>query len=266
MDKEIKSNREAKDSMFSLLFSKPENQVELCKALVPELGDVTAGDIQTVTLDHIMDVGVYNDLGLVVQDSLIALVEAQSTLPVNLAPRLFMYAGETYNRYIASRQLRIYGESKVMLPGCKGFVVYTGDRNCSRYLELRDSFIGGEGPSWRIPVINMKEAISAYRRSPNILWEYMLFCSIFDRVRKQGLSGDSLIKSVVRQCVSNNILKDILTTHYQEVLGVMSHEEKIRLIRLSVEGDARDKGRSEGRAEGQLDTAKMLLAMGGSSI
>ena len=42
----------------------------------------------------------YNDVGFLVGNRLIALVEAQSSRPENIVVRFLLYLGETYHRYI----------------------------------------------------------------------------------------------------------------------------------------------------------------------
>ena len=58
----------------------------------------------------------YNDLGFVVSNRLIVLVEEQSTWSVNIVVRFLMYLGETYRRYIEKNDLDLYTSKKLELP------------------------------------------------------------------------------------------------------------------------------------------------------
>lgn len=94
-------NPKAKDSVFCDLFSKPEYCLQLYQALHPEDKDVTEENIILVTLASMMMQYRYNDVGLLVRDRLLVLVEAQSTFTVNILIRFLLYLGDTYNRIIA---------------------------------------------------------------------------------------------------------------------------------------------------------------------
>ena len=88
--------RAVKDSVFTYLFSQPEYARELYLELHPEDTDVTTADFKLVTLENVLAIGQYNDLGLQVRDRLILLVEAQSTYSANIPLRMLMYLANTY--------------------------------------------------------------------------------------------------------------------------------------------------------------------------
>ena len=77
--------RTVKDSVFTYLFRQPEYTRQLYLALHPEDTDVTEEDIKLVTLENVLTVGQYNDLGMQVRDRLIVLAEAQSTFSANIS-------------------------------------------------------------------------------------------------------------------------------------------------------------------------------------
>ena len=71
--------RTVKDSVFTYLFSDPKYACELYQYLHPEDTSVTEQDCKLVTIQNILSNGQYNDLGLLIRDTLIILAEAQST-------------------------------------------------------------------------------------------------------------------------------------------------------------------------------------------
>ena len=71
--------RNVKDSVFTYLFSDPTYARELYLHLHPEDTGVTEEDCKLVTIQNILSYGQYNDLGLLIRDTLIILAEAQST-------------------------------------------------------------------------------------------------------------------------------------------------------------------------------------------
>ena len=82
--------RTVKDSVFTYLFRQPEYTRELYLTLHPEDTDVTETDIKLVTLENVLTVGQYSDLGILVRDKLIVLAEAQSTFSVQAGRRMCM--------------------------------------------------------------------------------------------------------------------------------------------------------------------------------
>jgi len=88
-------NRKAKDSLFTSLFNEPKYALQLYKILHPEETDITENDIQPATLNNTFTTGRYNDLGMLVRDRLIILVEAQSTWNPNMPLRFLLYIADT---------------------------------------------------------------------------------------------------------------------------------------------------------------------------
>lgn len=108
--------RDIKDSVFTFLFSDIEYTKQLYLSLHPEDTDIRDEDFRLVTLENILAIGQYNDLGFQVRDKLILLVEAQSTFSPNIPLRMLMYLAKTYNEYIEEHQLSLYREKKVSIP------------------------------------------------------------------------------------------------------------------------------------------------------
>ncbi|MCD8151352.1 MAG: hypothetical protein LUE92_17785 [Clostridiales bacterium] len=75
----VKANRTVKDSVFRDLFSEKKYLFQLYKALHPEDTESIADDLEYVTLEQVLVHDIYNDLGFLVGDRLLVLVEAQST-------------------------------------------------------------------------------------------------------------------------------------------------------------------------------------------
>lgn len=125
--------RDIKDSVFTFLFSDIEYTKQLYLSLHPEDTDIRDEDFRLVTLENILAIGQYNDLGFQVRDKLILLVEAQSTFSPNIPLRMLMYLAKTYNEYIEEHQLSLYREKKVSIPRPELYVIYTGEKEAPRY-------------------------------------------------------------------------------------------------------------------------------------
>ena len=97
----------SKDSIFCDLFSRPEYCLQLYKVLHPEDTDVREENIVLMTLSSLMMRYRYNDLGFLVRDRLLVLVECQSTFTENILVRFILYLADTYNRYISKMVTQI---------------------------------------------------------------------------------------------------------------------------------------------------------------
>ena len=120
-------NRGAKDSVFCDLFEKPEYLIQLYRVLHPEDKVTQEDDLTIVTLTSVFLKGIYNDLGFMLGNRLIVLVEAQSTFAYNIVVRLLMYLAETYRRYIDQNDLDEYSTTPMELPRPEFYMVFTGE-------------------------------------------------------------------------------------------------------------------------------------------
>ena len=71
-----KSRRNIKDSVFTDLFRDKKYTLQLYKTLHPEDKSVIAKDIKIVTLKVIVVNDIYNDLGMIIKDKIIFLLES----------------------------------------------------------------------------------------------------------------------------------------------------------------------------------------------
>ena len=126
---DVKVNRKSKDSVFTDLFDHPEYLIQLYRVLHPEDTESDESDLTVVTLDSLMLREQYNDLGFMVGNRLMVLVEAQSTWSVNIVVRFFLYLADTYRKYINRNPgLRLYSSKKLDLPRPELYLIYTGKR------------------------------------------------------------------------------------------------------------------------------------------
>ncbi len=86
----------------------------------------------------------YNDLGFFVRDTLLILLEAQSTWSVNIVIRVLLYLAQTYNNYFTKNDIDLYANSKVKLPKPELYVIFTGERKDKKAeLSLSQEFFNG---------------------------------------------------------------------------------------------------------------------------
>ena len=84
---EEQGKRTAKATVFEDIFSDSAYRLQLVQALHPEMKDLTLKDVILLTLSNVLLDKPYNDLGLLVGDRLLILVEAQATWSINVLIR-----------------------------------------------------------------------------------------------------------------------------------------------------------------------------------
>ena len=136
--------RTIKDSVFTNLFQDKKYLIQLYQALHPEDKAVTEDKLTDVTIENVLTDNIYNDLGFMVGNRLLILVEAQSTWTVNIIIRALMYLIQTYHNYFERTKQSLYRSKKVQLPIPELYVIYTGDRKTKpSEISLTKEFFGG---------------------------------------------------------------------------------------------------------------------------
>ncbi len=227
--------RSVKDSVFTYLFSDPQYARELYLYLHPEDTSVTEEDCKLVTIQNILSNGQYNDLGLLVRDTLIILAEAQSTFSPNVPVRVFLYMAQEYKDYIDEHKLNLYASKAVVLPKAELYMIYSGKKqDVPEVLRLSD-LCGGEG-SIEVTVKVLRGGDSS------IVGQYVEFCRIADGQRALYGLTKKAIQETIRICLERGILVPFLTARQKEVVDIMemlfSQEQVWELDRR----DARQEG------------------------
>jgi len=253
-----------KDSVFTYIFRQPQYARELYLALHPEDTDVTEADCKLVTLENVLTVGMYNDVGLQVRDKMILLVEAQSTFSVNVVLRILLYLAATYKEYVEEQKLNLYGTAAVRIPRPELYVVYTGDQTDVPETLLLSDLYGGEGDA------EVRVKVLRGTGNGDIVDQYVRFCKIADEERKRYGRTGKAIEETLRRCIAENVLAPFLMTRQKEVAEIMVtlfDQEKIMEIHdYHVAEAARKDGLQEGRMDGTLSGIKNLMETLGLSI
>lgn len=267
---QINVNKQLKDSLFTHLFKEIKYQKQLYSALYDDVDKFKDEDFKLITLENTLVYDVYNDLGLLVKDKLILLVEAKSTYNPNMAVRLLIYIANTYYNYILDNSLNIYGVKKIGLPKPEFILVYTGTTKIdNKVLKLSDSYIHGE----EIPLELIVKIITKDNVQDNIISEYISFCQKYDSL-KQGLKSKEEIlkalKATISYCKEHNILKEFLELKEREVeeimMSVFTQEQATNMVLKEKYNEGRLDGKAEGRLEGMeqktVYIAKMMKEQG----
>jgi len=213
---EEKIFRAAKNSIFLDLFSIPEYLLQLVQTLHPEMTDLKESDIKILTLQNVFTIRLYNDLGILVKNKLIILVEAQSTWTINILIRILLYLAETYHDYIHDEKINLYEGSKAKIPEPEFYVIYTGSKKVKDFISLREDIF--ENPNAKLDLI--ARVIHAENKN-DIAGQYIIFCHVFDQQREiYGLTKKAIEKTI-EICQNLDVLKKYLESRKKEVINIM---------------------------------------------
>lgn len=265
---ELRHDRNFRDSMFKYMFSIPELQVDLVEGL---LGINTAGySIKQVTLEPLYAPDIQNDLGLQVGEYILMLVEAQSTVPSNIAIRMLEYYAHSAAKYIDDHDsMNLYSGTQIVLPVPKLFVVYTGDKTIPERYRFLDHTHGEGDVNLTVGTLSKNST-----RLPPSLASYVGVSQFVNLLVKNEIKGKEFIHEVYNYCLNDSVLGAIARSNQEEVREVLSYEERNALQRRKDQYEWVNIGREEGIKEGResgiregLDRAvKALVANLGISV
>lgn len=209
--------RTVKDSVFSDLFGRSKYLLQLYRALHPEDTDATEDDLHNVTINNVLTDNQYNDLGFCVRNTLLILVEAQSTWSVNIIVRILLYLVQSYSDYFTDNDIDLYSSAKVDLPKSELYVIYTGNRKSHpKYISLKDTFFNGLDVA-----IEAKAKIIYDGQPDDIISQYILFSKICDeQIRLYGRTKEAITETL-SICKNRSILWDYLKSREKEVFNLM---------------------------------------------
>ena len=257
-------NRRAKDSVFIDVFQRPEYQLQMLRVFHPEMTDVRAEDIQTITLKQVITNHQYNDLAFVVGDVMMVFVEAQSSWSPNIALRVLLYLADTIQEYIHLHRMDIHGARKLKLPKPEFYVIYTGDKAVGDTLSLRRDFFCDAD----CPVDLTARVYTA--ETEDIIGQYILFCHVFDQQVKLHGRSEKAARKTVRICMDRDVLREYLQEREKEVVSIMimlfdqqyATEAYAREQAAEAEKHGRKEGRKIGQREGIFATLTSLVSKG----
>ena len=250
-----KTKRKSKDSVFINLFEDTKNVLRLYKELHPEDTQITVDDIHIQTIKSVLVNTLYNDLGFIVKDKFVMLVEAQSAWNPNMPLRMLFYLAETYRRYLADTIQSEHSSTKVKIPKPELYVVYSGEQKCPEIVSFSDSFFDGDCPvELKVKVLNKVDM--------TIYGQYIGFCKVFNEQRKIYQDSIMCAKETLRICIEKGYLVSYLQKHEKEVVDMMSElfdeEYQREAYNRASQRKAIEEGRAEGRAEGKAEERKAL--------
>ena len=261
--KTYKAKHGTKDSIFTHLFSIPKYQLQLYRTLHPEDKQVKASDIETITKKCVVAQHEHNDLGILVKDRLMILVEAQSTWSPNIVIRMMSYAVQCLMDYFREREVFLYGNRMITCPKPELYVVYTGERgNEPSTLSFRELFFNNDAScdlDALVHVIYYKDG------RVDIINQYIMFCRVFNaQIKLYGYTEKALTETL-RICRNSNILSKYIIQRETEIMDIMTALFDQDYVTRMYGIDQRREGFEEGEKKGLEMTALNLIKLGMST-
>ena len=226
------TNRNIKSSVFTNLFQDCENAQKNALELYNSIKGTAYTDasiIEHIKTEQSIYRYVKHDVAFKVGDTIIVLIEHQSTINPNMPLRALMYLGRAYEKIIA-RKLR-YSKKLIKIPCPEVYVFYNGTEYYpdESTLYLSDAFVDNcnAEPDLAVEVkvkvynINNPEHIELAKNC-KILSDY----SRFINKCRENMNADmeNPISEAIRYCIKNEILKDFLEKEGDAVMSFLTDE------------------------------------------
>lgn len=252
------ANKEYKSDVFSMLLQDKKRAMEIYNAINgtdyddPELVEMTTLDDKSFSLT------VRNDASFIL-DANLSLYEHQSTYCPNMPLRDLLYFASIIQKRIKAQKRDIYGGRILKIPVPHFVVFYNGKEDAPDQYDLRlsDAF-EKETEDPEIELVCHVYNINSRKNTPLLskcqtLREYMYFV---DMVRKNNeISGnlEDAIEKAINQCMEENVLRDFLAQHREEVMHVMTldytFERRLEMQRAEAIEDGEKIGKEIGKEE-----------------
>ena len=209
--------REIKASVFTDLFGEPRYAILLYRFLHPEDVDATESDVEVVTIENILTDNVKNDLGLLIGDRLLILVEHQEKLDPNMPLRAYVYIAHSYNEYLKTHNIDLHSGKKINLPKPEIYMVYTGaSKNVPKKISLHDEFFPGTERT-----IDLIIKVITGGNPGDVVSQYFEFTRICKEQYALYRDPRVAIREIFRICIERNVLREYLLSKEKEVTSIM---------------------------------------------
>ena len=223
---QLKAKRPYKDTVFRMLYHDKENLLSLYNA-VNGRNYTNVEDLQIVTLENAIYMGMKNDLAFIM-DMNLYLYEHQSTYNPNIPLRNLFYIADEYQRLVVRKSL--YSTVIQKIPTPRFIVFYNGTKKVDDYNEFRLSS-AYENPTddpdleLRVTMLNVNDGHNLeLMEHCRTLKEYAKYVA---RVRKYVTQNIPLEEAVMRagdEGIEEGILAEFLMNNKAEVSKVSSYE------------------------------------------
>lgn len=258
-------NRKYKDRLFRMVFSSGEALLALYNA-VSGNSCTDPDEIEIVTLDDVIYMGMKNDAAFLIDD-ILNLYEHQSTKNPNMPLRGVLYMANEYRRYLEEYRLNIYGSSLIRLPLPQYYVFYNGREEEPDRTELKISDAYSKKYSQLTPCLEFKAVMLNINIGHNQelmehcqkLKEYAQFVGEVRKRLDRGARLEEAADEAVTHCIKEGILAEFLIAHRAEVNEVILTEYDEQFHIASEKELSRQEGLEQGLNQGLEQGIKALI-------
>ncbi len=226
-NRQLRANVKYKDTIFRMLYKEKKNLLSLYNA-VNGKNYTNPDDLQVVTLDNAIYLGMKNDLAFIL-DMNLYLYEHQSTYNPNIPLRNLFYIADEYQKLVVRKSL--YSTSLQKIPTPRFVVFYNGTKKIDDLTIFRLSS-AYEHPSpdpdleLRVTMFNVNEGHNKELMDHcHTLKEYAQYVT---KIRKytsmSELSLEDSVKRAVNECIEEGILSEFLLKNKAEVIKMSIYE------------------------------------------
>lgn len=249
-------NRKYKDRLFRFIFSDKGNLLQLYNAINDSHYN-NPDDLVITTIDDVVYMGMKNDLSFIIDD-IMSLYEHQSTYSPNLPLRGLFYFSAMYRNYIEPMKQKLYTDSPLRIPFPVYLVFYNGsmEEPERKEIPLSDLFIqNGKGlqPALECTALLLNINVGHNQElmeKCRILKEYAQFIHTIRSKISVGLPFQEAVETTVEDCISQNILSEILRKNKAEVIDMILTEYDENEFREFLKEDSWKKGHEAGVQDG----------------
>ena len=214
---EVMAKRTAKNSVFLDLFQNKSYLLRLYKTLHPEDTTATEDSLTDVTIENVLTDNLYNDLGFIVNNKLMILIEAQSTWTMNILIRILLYLAQSYHEYFQRTSQNYYKSKKIKMPKPELYVIFTGNKGEKPdKISLSKEFFEGANID-----IEVRAKVIYESDNDDIINQYIIFCKVFNEQTRQHGMTRTAVTETIRICKNRNVLKEYLLNREKEVVTIM---------------------------------------------
>lgn len=260
-EKNLKANRNYKDTVFRMLFSDRKNLLSLYNA-VNGTSYKNPEELEIVTLENAIYMGMKKDLAFIIATNLF-LYEHQSTYNPNMPLRDLFYISSEYQKLVDHKSL--YSSVLQKIPAPNFIVFYNGTEKKEDRWEnaLSDAYeTPDKEPRLELKVLtlNMNEGHNKeLMEQCQTLREYAKYVALVRKYKKE-MKLDAAVKCAVDECIQSGILAEFLKKNRAEVIAVSifeyDKEEEEKKLRKAEYEAGYDDGKKLGITEGEIRKAK----------
>ena len=219
--------------------------------------------IQIMTLEGTFLSQLKNDISFLIEGCYLILLEHQSTWNPNMALRCLYYICEQFRTLVEAKKL--YQSVKIKLPAPEFHVFYLGENDTreSHLLNLSDSYMTKDGKGFlELTVLCHNIAYDSGKKllqKSRALHDYSFFVACVKKNIAQGMERATAIRTAMRYCRENDIMKNFLESHESEVIDMVNFEWNQKDFEEAIREDGIEQGMARGREEGREEEKSAFI-------